>query len=91
MPREIRCPVGGMVTLTVTIEPTNTADPSGTIGKWLGNGLQNRYSPVQIRVVPPENAPAFAGAFFRDVYPAGQVMCAAHVMLPLAVMCACGT
>jgi hypothetical protein len=28
--------------------------PNGGIAKWQGSGLQNRYSPVQIRVPPPD-------------------------------------
>ena len=30
-------------------------------------------------------------AFFNDVCPAGQMMRASHMMLPSAMMCACGT
>jgi hypothetical protein len=27
----------------------------GEVAKWLGNGLQNRYTPVRIRSSPPHN------------------------------------
>jgi hypothetical protein len=50
---------GGSRVLDPCPGPCQVPGPSGEVAKWLGNGLQNRYTPVRIRSSPRKKTPGF--------------------------------